>query len=152
MASNLFLSAAAITDTYNYELNHELTSHDMVYAIQEKAWDNTETMPEWIEKVWHPFSMGKHRPTYTNIYDLGWVFYTHEKEYHPSENSGMQVDVIPYGYTGKMQILDKGINKPFKEKVQVAHIEQLLVNNGNPKWHGVARWINRHGMGLQLIL
>lgn len=45
----------------------------------------------------------------------------------------MQVDVIPYGYTGKMQILDKGINKPFKEKVQVAHIEQLLVNNGNPK-------------------
>ena len=47
-----------------------------------------------------------------------------------------------------MQILDKGINKPFKEKVQAAHMEWLLVNNSKPKRHDVARWIKQAWDGI----
>lgn len=67
---------------------------------------------------------------------------------HQMQNFGTQVDVIPGGYTGKMQILDKGINKPFKEKVQAAHIEWVLVNDGKPKRHDVARWIAQAWEGI----
>ena len=104
---------------------------DLVYTIQEKAWNDTETMYEWIEKVWRPFFVERNRPM-----DMFWdEFSVHMKReiVHQIQNSGKQVDVIPGGYTGEMQILDKGINKPFKEKVQAAHIEWLLVNNSKPK-------------------
>jgi len=83
----------------------------------------------------------QNKPTYM-IWD---EFSVHMKKQivHHMQNLGTQVDVIPGGYTGKIQILDKGINKPFKEKVQAADIEWLLVNNGKPKRKDVAMWIKQ---------
>jgi len=80
---------------------------DLVYTVQEKAWNDTETMCEWIKKVWRPFGMKRNRPIYM-IWD---EFSAHMKReiVHQMQNSRAQVMVIPGGYTGKMQILDKRI-------------------------------------------
>ena len=33
------------------------------------------------------------------------------------QQQGTQADIIPGGYTGALQVLDKGVNKPFKDKL-----------------------------------
>ena len=78
---------------------------DIVYTIQEKAWNDTEMMTEWIKKVWHPFCVKRNKLTYM-IWDK---FSVHMKKHivHQMQNFGTKVDLIHGGYTGKIQILDK---------------------------------------------
>ena len=56
---------------------------------------------------------------------------------------GTQVDSFPGGYTGTLQVLDKGINKPFKGKLQAQHLTWMIGNktNAKAKRQDVARWI-----------
>jgi len=59
------------------------------------------------------------------------------------QQRGMEVEFIPGGYTGALQILDKGINKLFKDHYWS---QQLLwqidiYENTKPKRQDVAKWI-----------
>ena len=48
------------------------------------------------------------------------------------QDSRTQVEFVPGGYTGALQILDKGINKPFKDNIKHEQI-QFMVDNPNMK-------------------
>jgi hypothetical protein len=61
---------------------------------------------------------------------------------HQVQETGTQVDFVPAGYTGAVQILDKGINKPFKDYIKREQIQFMIDNpNRKPKRQHVARWI-----------
>jgi transposase-like protein len=114
---------------------------NMVYTVQQKAWNDTTTMMQWLELVWFPFCREKGRATYL-IYD---EFSVHLKRevLNATQRHGTQVDIIPGGYTGALQVLDKGVNKPFKDKLRQQHLQWLVDNNNNakPKRHDVAKWV-----------
>ena len=113
---------------------------DLVYTVQPKAWNDSDTMMQWINLVWRPFCVEKGLPTYL-IWD---EFSVHlmRQTVHAVQESGTQVDFVPGGYTGAVQILDKGINKPFKDYIKREQI-QFMIDNPQlkPRRHQVANWI-----------
>jgi hypothetical protein len=46
------------------------------------------------------------------------------------QDYGTEVDFIIQGYTSKVQVLDVGINKPFKDYVKQSYEEFTVENNG----------------------
>ena len=91
-------------------------SQDLMYAVQLKAWNDADTMKLWIDLIWRPFCIEKGCPAYL-IWD---EFSVHlmRKTIHAVQDTGTQVEFVPAGYTGAVQILDKGVNKPFKDFVK----------------------------------
>jgi hypothetical protein len=56
---------------------------------------------------------------------------------------GTEVDIIPGGYTGSVQVLDKGVNKPFKGYLR-DQFEEWMCTNGScrrPSRAEVAQWV-----------
>jgi len=53
------------------------------------------------------------------------------------------VDLIPGGYTGAVQVLDKGVNKPFKQFVKQEYELWMLANQDGvkPGRLDIARWV-----------
>ena len=93
----------------------------MEYAVQEKAWNNASTMRKWIELVWHRFCEERGLPTYLILDE----FRVHmmSETMHEIQSCGTQVDYIPAGYTGAVQVLDKGVNEPFKDKLHLKYLQ-----------------------------
>jgi len=59
-----------------------------------------------------------------------------------TQERGTEVEFIPGGYTGALQVLDKGVNKPFKNHYrQQLHWQINNDENAKPKRHDVANWI-----------
>ena len=57
--------------------------------------------------------------------------------------SGTEVEFIPGGYTGALQVLDKGVNKPFKQFVQQAYERWIIAHDeAKPTRVDVAPWIH----------
>ncbi|KAL7572365.1 hypothetical protein ACA910_021575 [Epithemia clementina (nom. ined.)] len=60
------------------------------------------------------------------------------------------VEIIPEGYTGKLQVMDVGVNRPFKKADGEEHFYFLQRNNDNntpgtrilPTCQDVSHWIN----------
>ena len=82
----------------------------MEYHVQENAWMSELIMMHWIEKVWKPVAE-RHERTLLLID----TFSAHitPKVSRALELLNTEVEWIPSGYTGKLQPLDVGINKPF---------------------------------------
>jgi hypothetical protein len=56
---------------------------------------------------------------------------------------GAEVDIIPGGYTGSVQVLDKGVNKPLKGYLR-DQFEEWMCTNGSrrrPSRAEVAQWV-----------
>jgi hypothetical protein len=87
----------------------------LVFAVQEKAWMDERTMLQWIDLVWAPFCEGKPR-TYLIMDE----FSAHKTAAVMSRFAelGTYVDIIPGGYTSKLQAMDVGVNKPFKAHIR----------------------------------
>jgi len=110
-----------------------------IYAVQQKAWIDEQTFLEWIRKLWGPFCVGK--PSTYLLMDECTVHLM------PScldaiQDCGTEVDFVIRGYTSKLQVLDVGINKPFKDYVKQSYEEFMVENNGRKLTRlDVARWI-----------
>ena len=63
----------------------------------------------------------------------------------------MEVDFIPGGYTGALQVLDKGVNKPFKQFVQHEYELWMVANQDGvkPARSDIASCFSILGSGLQ---
>ena len=59
------------------------------------------------------------------------------------KSCGTEVDYITPGYTSQLQVLDVGVNKPFKGYVQAAWENLMVQNIENEKVmrHNVAQWV-----------
>ena len=85
-----------------------------VYICQDSNWMDEQAMLKWVELVWVPFTKGKSSPCYLIVDD----FSAHKTSAVRSAISecGSSYDIVEPGYTGKLQVCDVGINKPFKDK------------------------------------
>jgi len=96
-----------------------------IYAVQEKAWVDKEVFLQWIKKVWKPFCTNK-GPTYLLMDEFS--VHMMSECVNSIQDCGTEVDFVLGGYTSKLQVIDVGINKPFKGYVMECY-ERFMVNN-----------------------
>ena len=70
---------------------------------------------EWVICAWAPYAGSFDDSTYLLMDEFS-VHLTSECV-NAIQSQGTEVDFIAGGYTGALQILDKGVNKPFKQHV-----------------------------------
>lgn len=85
------------------------------YAVQTKAWIDQRGFNKWIQDVWVPFTATRPR-TYL-LMDHFAVHKTAEST-AAIQLRGTRIDLILEGCTSKLQVLDVGINKPFKDRMR----------------------------------
>jgi hypothetical protein len=61
-----------------------------------------------------------------------------------AQRAGVEVDFIPAGYTSCLQVLDKGVNKPFKQFIQQQSIEwlQSAPQGAKPDRVTITNWVS----------
>ena len=73
-------------------------------------------------------------------------FSVHMKEENiaTTQRAGVEVDFIPAGYTACLQVLDKGVNKPFKQFIRDHSISwlQQAPQGAKPSGLNVTNWIS----------
>ena len=84
------------------------------YSVQKNGWMDTDLMMEWIDRVWAPFVRCRRGPTML-LLDAFSAHLVSPVEKKLSE-MGTLVEIIPRGYTSKLQVMDVGLNRPFKKK------------------------------------
>ena len=58
------------------------------------------------------------------------------------QDCGTEVDFVVRGYVSKLQVLDVGINKPFKDYVKQSYEQFMVENNGRKSTRlDVSKWI-----------
>jgi hypothetical protein len=82
-------------------------------VVQENAWFDEEVMLDWIDRVWK-------REVAVDPIEIHYLlldsFTTHMTGpvQHAFEECNTKVDFIPPGFTSKLQMVDVGVNRPFK--------------------------------------
>jgi hypothetical protein len=87
----------------------------VVYA-NEKGWNNTEMMTEWLDKVWRRRPGGFFKTKSLLILDSATCHKTDEVKNAIKKHS--DIAMIPGGLTKKLQPLDLTVNKSFKSKIR----------------------------------
>lgn len=112
------------------------------YGVQAKAWMDEPQMLNWIEVVWKPFTQARDNVlTYLILDECRTHLTTNVKKAFELLNT--EVEYIPGGYTSKLQVLDVGINKPFKNYMRYEFDCWMTTttNNYKPQRSNVAEWI-----------
>jgi transposase-like protein len=110
------------------------------YAVQEHAWVDRDVFIQWINKVWKPFCEQKNS-TYLMMDEFS--VHLMQECVDPIRECGTEIDFILGGYTSKLQILDVGVNKPFKGYVKKSY-ERFMVGNTERRKVtrlDVAKWV-----------
>ena len=96
----------------------------------------------WVDKVWKPFCRSKLGATYLLMDE----FTVHQTgtALDAVVECGSEIDFIPAGYTSKLQVLDVGLNKPFKGYVKDCYEEFMVANEDGVviRRLDVARWVD----------
>ena len=94
-------------------------AEEIKYAVQEKGWMNERVMLQWIEEVWEPvMERNNYAPTLL-ILDSAGAHLTSDVRRALADLNTVLV-IIPGGYTSKLQPMDIGTNKPWKDHVRGA--------------------------------
>jgi hypothetical protein len=118
------------------------------YAVQPKAWMDEEKMLDWVEQVWEPWTRTKTGPTML-ILDEFTAHMTHEVRKKIAD-CGTHLEFIPGGYTSRLQVMDVGLNKPFKDCIRDQYdMWFLTAGDSKPQRTGVATWIAQSWESLQ---
>jgi hypothetical protein len=94
------------------ELNLRCKS-EVIFTFQDNAWCDEEAMLQWIEEVWKPLTILK-KPRITMLILDQFTVQKTNSVLSAIGKLGTVVIHLPPGETSKLQILDVGINKPFK--------------------------------------
>jgi DDE superfamily endonuclease len=111
------------------------------YAVQDKAWMNSCLMVDWATEVFAPWAETKVGPTILILDEFSGHLTGAVRDAIIA--SGAFVVYIPGGYTWRLQVMDVGINKPFKDKVRDAYDDWYMAGNfqNKPQRQDVASWI-----------
>jgi hypothetical protein len=115
------------------------------YAVQPNAWMDEKRFLDWTERVWKPFIV---RPAASahGSYMIMDEFKVHLMSscLNALQDIGTGVDFVVGRYTGCVQILDKGINRPFKGYARENFEHWMMTNNNqrHPTRGEVASWID----------
>jgi DDE superfamily endonuclease len=120
-------------------VNYHRYPNDMELPSRER-WMDEPLMLEWIEKIWKPEVKDKQQ-TYI-ILDKCCTYLT-KLICNAFAACQTEIEFIPGGYTSKLQPLDVGINKPFKNNFRAQFHDWLVTNRNNcPSWQNVAWWVS----------
>jgi hypothetical protein len=121
------------------------------YTVQARAWMDSIHMLDWIDKVWRPWTITKNKPTML-ILDEFCGHMTAEVR-NAIVQCGTHLEFIPAGYTSKLQVMDVGFNKPFKDGFRHQFDSWITGRVEKPRRHHVATWIQAswEGMSCQRI-
>jgi DDE superfamily endonuclease len=116
----------------------EFTSPNSLYPssmkdnVQANAWMDESKMLDWVERVWRPWAATKEGLTYM-ILDCCAAHLT-SAVVSAIHSCQTEVDFIPAGYTSKLQVMDVGLNCPFKDEYR-RQFELFMVTNatGRPR-------------------
>jgi hypothetical protein len=116
---------------------------DCEFGVQERAWMDEVQMVRWIGKVWKPYTETRGGKITYLIMDECRTHMTGVVK-RLFEECRTEIDFIPGGYTSKLQPMDVGINKPFKNYVRNQFDEWMIANldNNKPKRSDVALWVS----------
>jgi hypothetical protein len=85
-----------------------------------------EAFQEWVQHIVRPFAEVHNNSLYL-LLDQFLVHVQHNNTFI-LQQIGIEVDFIPAGYTPVLQLLDKGVHKPFKQYLREESIA-FMVNN-----------------------
>ena len=116
-----------------YKEVHNPQKHDyptgVAYFLQEKAWMDEQSMLKWIRQVWNPISNSQGGiklllldEATSHITALVCQTFTH---------TNTIVEFIPGGYTSKLQTIDVGASKPFKDNIRECMEDFMFENKCN---------------------
>ena len=123
------------------EVLGQLFARDNIkHAVQVRGWMDSDKYQLWVREVLVPYLNGRYG------YLLQDQFSVHMKEENiaATQRAGVEVDFIPAGYTACLQVLDKGVNKPFKQFVRdhsIAWLQQAQ-QGAKPNRLDVTNWIS----------
>jgi hypothetical protein len=112
----------------------------MKYAVQKKAWMDEERMLDWVERVWKPFTDTRNDRMTMLLLDECTSHMTWRVK-DRIISCGTELEFIPAGYTSRLQVMDVGLNKPYKDRV-CDQFDQFMVDSadGKPCHQNVATW------------
>jgi hypothetical protein len=121
---------------------------DMQFTTQKSAWMDEESMLEWIEVIWRPFTDGK-VGMFLLLIDEAKAHLT-AKVMRAIGTCRTILEIIPGGYTSRLQPVDVGVNKPFKKyygDCSEEFVRRWICNNvagvkPKPICVEVAKWID----------
>jgi DDE superfamily endonuclease len=113
----------------------------MRYICQDKAWVDHRVFKNWIDQVWAPFALEKGDNTYLMMDEFS--VHLMASCSNQIKGCGTTIDYILGGYTSKLQVMDVGVNKPFKGYVRQAYENFMIGNIENRKVRreGIVQWI-----------
>jgi hypothetical protein len=122
------------------------------YTCQAKAWVDDDVFRDWVQRVWVPFCLyggnSGENGGFNHVngsYLIMDEFTVHLRSIATDtiRSVGTEIDYIPAGYTSKLQVLDLGVNKPFKGYVRREYERFMVTNASNkrPPRKEVAQWI-----------
>jgi hypothetical protein len=118
---------------------------EALYAIQYKAWTDHKRFLDWNTRVWTPFTQCP-RASVHGSYMIMNEFKVHLVVSCLSviQYTGTEVECVVDGYTGCIQIIDKGIHLPFKSFAPEEFENWMLTNisSHHPTQVEVAYWVN----------
>ena len=112
---------------------------NMKYTVQHTGWMDTTTYDTWVQQVLHPYFNQQHGYLIQDSFSV----HLHRKSIRALNDIGVETDFIPGGCTPVLQVMDKGVFKPFKDyirqesttwKIQHAH-------GTKPTREDIAHWI-----------
>lgn len=115
------------------------------YSVQPKAWMDSVRMLEWIEKVWKPWTATKNgKPTLLVMDEFSAHMTTAVR--NAIADCGSYYELIPGGYTSKLQAMDVGLNKPFKNHIRDQYDDWCLnrdeTTTTKPLRTDVSQWVH----------
>ena len=116
-------------------------SKNCMYKVQEKAWIDERVFLIWIEKVWKPFTREK-QSSYLIIDECS--VHMMSNCVREIQGCGVEIDFVIGGYTSKLQVLDVGVNKPFKGYIRECYKKFMMGNTNGIKATrlDVAKWVD----------
>ena len=114
--------------------------------VQSKAWMDSRTYQDWITCILVPFVIGQglHVHNRASLLQDSCMVHLANENMMAVQAHGIQMDIIPAGYTLCLQVMDKGVNKPFKEYLHQESMSWLVAQpqNSSPSHAVVGQWIH----------
>jgi DDE superfamily endonuclease len=105
---------------------------------QKRAWVDEALMLVWINKIWRPVTV-HNNITYLILDECCSHLTMAVRKTFADCNT--EVDLIPGGYTSKIQPMDVELNKPFKGFVSDKFTDWIVNRNKIPTRQDVSAWI-----------
>ena len=113
----------------------------VAYYLQENTWMDEQSMLKWIWQVWNPIANSQDGIKLLLLDEAISHMTAPVKQTFTHTNT--IVEFIPGGYTSKLQAMDVGVNKPFKDNIRESVEDFMFENECNmqPRRQDVVDWV-----------